>query len=140
MAIPLTYSAISGLPAGAEFNTMTGQFNWTPNYDQAGDYTIRFGVSDPGGLSDQIDVNVHIDNVDRPPTLVVTNHGAVVGQPLTFTLLGSDPDQGTVLTYSASGHARGRDPRPAAPGRSRGRPARRRSATTPSSSRSPTAS
>ena len=44
---PLTYSAISGLPAGAAFNTMTGQFNWTPTYSQAGDYTIRFGVSDP---------------------------------------------------------------------------------------------
>ena len=36
---------------------MTGQFNWTPTYDQAGDYTIRFGVTDPGGLSDQIDVD-----------------------------------------------------------------------------------
>jgi len=99
----LTYSAISGLPAGAQFKTMTGQFNWTPTYDQAGDYKVRFGVSDPGGLTDQIDVTVHIDNVDRPPTLVVTNHGAVVGQPLTFMLLGSDPDQGTVLTYSALG-------------------------------------
>jgi YD repeat-containing protein len=99
----LTYSAISGMPAHATFNTITGQFQWTPSYDQAGDYTIRFGVSDPGGLSDQIDVKVHIDNVDRPPTLVVTNHQAVVGQPLKFTLQGSDPDQGTVLTYSATG-------------------------------------
>src|SRR5262249_26231839 len=43
---PLTYSAIAGRPAGARFDTLTGQFNWTPSYDQAGDYTIRFGVSD----------------------------------------------------------------------------------------------
>src|SRR5262249_14772235 len=47
---PLTYSAPPPLPAGAQFNTTTGQFIWTPNYNQAGDYTIQFGVSDPGGL------------------------------------------------------------------------------------------
>ncbi len=101
----LTYSAISGLPSGAQFNTMTGQFKWTPTYSQAGDYAIEFGVTDPGGLSDQIRVNVHIDQVDLAPSLVVTNHQAVVGQPLSFTLLGSHPDQGIpiVLTYSALG-------------------------------------
>ena len=33
----------------------------------------------------------------------MTDHQAVVGQPLTFRLLGSDPDQGTTLTYSAIG-------------------------------------
>lgn len=102
---PLTYGVISGLPSGAKFNTMTGQFKWTPTYSQAGDYAIQFGVSDPGGLSDQISVNVHIDQVDLPPSLVVTNHQAVVGQPLGFTLLGSHPDQGIPidLTYSALG-------------------------------------
>ncbi len=46
----LTYSVISGLPAGAQFNTVTGQFQWTPNYDQAGDYTVVFGVTNSGGL------------------------------------------------------------------------------------------
>ena len=103
----LTYNVISGLPTGAQFNTMTGQFNWTPDYDQAGDYTVVFRVSDPGGLTDQTPVKIHIDNVDRPPTLTVSNHGAVVGQPLTFTLLGSDPDQGTILTYTALGMPEG---------------------------------
>lgn len=104
---PLSYSAISGLPADAQFNAKTGQFNWTPNYDQSGDYSIVFGVTGPGGLTDQTDVKVHIDNVDRPPFLVVTSHQAAVGQPLSFTLQGSDPDQGTVLTYSALGLPQG---------------------------------
>ena len=36
-----------GLARRRLFNTMTGQFNWTPTYSQAGDYTIVFGVSDP---------------------------------------------------------------------------------------------
>ena len=98
----VTYSILAGLPSGATFNAMSGKFQWTPNYDQAGDYTVTFGAADPGGLSDHIDVQIHIDNVDRPPTLSVSSHAAVVGQPLSFQLIGSDPDQGTTLTYSAT--------------------------------------
>src|SRR5262249_20066095 len=50
--------------------------------------------------SDTTDVSIHIDKVDRPPTLQVTNHAAVIGQLLAFTLQGADPDAGTTLTYS----------------------------------------
>src|SRR5262249_48257723 len=62
-----------------------------------------FAARDPGGLSDSTVVRIHVDNVDRPPTLGVSNHGTVVGQTLRFTLSGTDPDAGTTLTYSASG-------------------------------------
>jgi YD repeat-containing protein len=103
----VTYSVVSGLPRGATFDSASGKFQWTPDYDQEGDYTVRFAAADPGGLSDQIDVQIHIDNVDRPPTLGVTSHAAVIGQPLSFQLVGADPDQltdpGTTLTYSATG-------------------------------------
>jgi hypothetical protein len=44
-ANPLVYTA-TGLPNGASFNGTTRAFSWTPRYDQAGAYTVRFQVSD----------------------------------------------------------------------------------------------
>jgi hypothetical protein len=41
----LTYSA-SNLPAGATFDPATRQFSWTPDYTQAGAYTVTFTASD----------------------------------------------------------------------------------------------
>ena len=81
----------------------TGLFQWTPGYEQAGDYTLHFGVKDPSGLTDATDVIIHVENVDRPPVLAISDHGAVIGRPLQFALGGSDPDLGTTLTYSAAG-------------------------------------
>jgi hypothetical protein len=54
----LTFSA-SNLPDGASFDTMTGIFSWTPRYDQAGVYVVRFEVSD-GDLSDFEDVTITV--------------------------------------------------------------------------------
>jgi hypothetical protein len=54
----LTFSA-SELPDGASFDTETGIFSWTPRYDQAGVYEVRFEVSD-GQLSDFEDVTVTV--------------------------------------------------------------------------------
>ena len=42
---PLTFLA-TPLPQGASFDPQTGKFKWTPGYDQAKDYKVRFGVSD----------------------------------------------------------------------------------------------
>jgi hypothetical protein len=41
----LAYSA-SGLPAGASFDPATRTFSWTPDYTQAGEYTVAFTASD----------------------------------------------------------------------------------------------
>ncbi|MEK0314576.1 glycosyl hydrolase [Cohnella sp. 56] len=41
----LVYTA-SGLPSGATFDAVTHRLVWTPGYDQAGSYTVRFMVSD----------------------------------------------------------------------------------------------
>ncbi|MHC4994060.1 MAG: putative Ig domain-containing protein, partial [Planctomycetota bacterium] len=99
----LTFNVITGLPDGASFDPATGQFNWTAGFEQAGEYVIRFGVSDPDGLTDELDVTVRIDNVNRAPTLEVENHKIALGEPLSFTLIGADPDLGATLTYSAVG-------------------------------------
>lgn len=54
----LTYSS-SSLPDGATFDPDTATFSWTPRYDQAGIYVIRFEVSD-GYLSDYEDVTITV--------------------------------------------------------------------------------
>jgi hypothetical protein len=76
-------------------------FQWTPTSDQAGSYTLRFAAQDPAGLRGTADVVVRIDNVNRSPTLSVSNHSAVVGQPLSVFVLGNDPDAEDRLTFSA---------------------------------------
>src|SRR5262249_54866467 len=53
------------------------------------------------GLFDVIQVPIRIDNVDRPPTLVVFDHQAVLNQQLSFLVSGHDPDAEDTLSYSA---------------------------------------
>ena len=59
----LTYSA-SPLPVGASFNTSTGLFTWEPTHTQAGNYSIRFSVSD-GILEDFQVVTIRILQVKK---------------------------------------------------------------------------
>jgi hypothetical protein len=54
----LVYSA-SGLPDGATFDPDTRTFSWTPRYDQAGDYTVHFEVSD-GEFTDSEDIVITV--------------------------------------------------------------------------------
>ncbi len=41
----LTYT-VGELPAGASFDPATRQFSWTPDYTQAGEYTVEFTAAD----------------------------------------------------------------------------------------------
>ena len=61
----ITYSA-SGLPAGASFDPATRQFSWTPDYTQAGQYTVTFTASDGDksySLSSTKDVTITVRDV-----------------------------------------------------------------------------
>ena len=139
-AIRSTYCVISGLPAGATVQPDDRPVPLDPSLRPGRRlHDPSSASSDPGGLTDQTRVKVHVDNVDRPPTLVVSNHQAVVGQPLELHAAGQRPRPGTDLDLLGRGHARGGDARPqhrgllldARPGQP---------ATTSCSSRSPTAS
>ncbi|WP_445474203.1 disaggregatase related repeat-containing protein [Methanococcoides methylutens] len=55
----LTYSA-SGLPNGANFNTVSGVFSWIPSVGQAGTYSITFEVTD-GYSTDNEEVTITVD-------------------------------------------------------------------------------
>ncbi|MEH2057548.1 MAG: putative Ig domain-containing protein [Nostoc sp.] len=97
----LIYSAVSPLPTGAAFDPRTGQFPWKPNYEQAGEYILRFAATDAQGATDIRDVNLRIANVNRSPAISVSPHAVALVERLQFTVAGTDPDNGTNLTYSA---------------------------------------
>ena len=61
----LTFTA-SNLPEGAEFNSTTRTFSWTPDYFQAGSYQICFTVSDAKGLSVSENITITVNNAYPP--------------------------------------------------------------------------
>jgi len=98
----LTYSA-SNLPPGATFNASTRTFSWTPTHAQIGVYPgVRFTVSD-GSLTDYEDITITVaPKANNAPTLNPLSDKVVyVGETLTFTLGGFDPD-GDPLTFSGT--------------------------------------
>ncbi len=97
----ITLSA-SALPANATFNPSTGVFTFTPDYNQAGVYSITFTASD-GTLSSSIKVKITVIDVNRPPVLdPVGNKTVNENSELVIVLSATDPD-GDPITYSASG-------------------------------------
>jgi hypothetical protein len=58
----LTFSA-SGLPTGATLDPTTGSFSWTPNFNQAGSYTVTFSVIDPTGRSASETITIVVSDV-----------------------------------------------------------------------------
>ena len=76
----LTYFIEGSLPAGASFEARTQNVTWTPGYDQAGRYTVRFTVADPAGLTSSMDAVVEVLNVNRAPELPrLSGHGVLMG-------------------------------------------------------------
>ena len=60
----LTYSA-SDLPQGANFDTTTQTFSWTPTFEQQGNYTVTFTVSDRW-LEDSETITITVNDVPLP--------------------------------------------------------------------------
>jgi outer membrane protein assembly factor BamB len=97
----LIYSA-SNLPTGAEFNSGTRLFAWTPTFDQAGTYIdVHFEVND-SELSDWKNITITVENTNREPVLdPIRDKTAAENSLLEFMVTASDPD-GDTLTHSAS--------------------------------------
>jgi len=98
----IALSTLTSLPEGAHFDGKTGEFEWKPNFNQAGTYTFTIQASDPNGATGTTDVVVRIDNVNRPPLLNLGNHQILLGQEAVYSLAGTDPDLGTTLTYTVT--------------------------------------
>src|SRR3972149_9859255 len=84
----VTFSALA-LPQGAAFDSATRAFSWTPNYTQAGLYSVTFGVSD-GELSSSETVPITVKDVSPIYSILgkVTENGTGLGG-VTITLSGS---------------------------------------------------
>jgi PKD repeat protein len=70
---PVTLSATE-LPEGAGFDPVTGQFTFTPNFEQAGEYDVTFTATDnrTPPLSDEITVHITVLDVVNALVLSVT--------------------------------------------------------------------
>lgn len=101
----IIYSATT-LPQGATFDPATQSLSWTPNYYQAGQYTVTFTVSD-GTLSDSKTVTITVNNVNGPPLFdPIGDKTAIRGELLTFTAKAVDPD-GDKVRYNVINKPRG---------------------------------
>jgi hypothetical protein len=95
----------TNLPAGATL-TVQGIFSWTPTYDQAGTYPVKFIVRDTTNpnaiLTDTATIRVTVNNLNRPPVFTdSTPHTVNEGQTVAFQLLSTDSD-GNALNFVAS--------------------------------------
>ena len=99
----LTYSA-SSLHQGATFDPNTQTFSWTPDYDDAGVYTVTFTVADNGtpSLSDTETITITVEDTNRSPVLApISNQTVNEGVTLSFVVSATDADNDT-LTFSAT--------------------------------------
>lgn len=91
---PLLYS-VTGLPSGAVFDTSgTKTFTWTPDFEQAGSYTVVFTVDDGRtGIANR-DVQFTISNINRAPTFnpAIGNKEVSEGKTLAFVVRATDLD------------------------------------------------
>lgn len=96
----LSYSS-PNLPSGATLGSGNGLFTWTPGFNDAGNYSIRFKVND-GTAEDERSANINVANFNRPP--VFSNQqviDGIEGTLLTYSLSATDPDEGDNLIYSS---------------------------------------
>ncbi len=89
------------LPEGAKFNPTTGRFEWRPNFEQAGNYTVVFEVSD-GDTTVKQPLKIEVLNVNRKPVFdEIPTQIVKENEKLTFTVSATDPDEGSTLQFSA---------------------------------------
>ena len=105
-ATPITSLTASGVPSGATFapnaaNT-SGAFAWTPDYGQAGSYSVIFTAAN--ALSASKTTVITVANVDLAPSVVAPARVAgTEGAPITFNVSASDPDGDAIASLSALG-------------------------------------
>lgn len=73
----LTYATKDKLPEGAFFNTSSAAFSWTPDYTQAGIYTLTFYVSD-GSDSDSEEITITVNNTAHAPEFSQTSDTQII--------------------------------------------------------------
>ncbi len=105
----LTFSLAVGAPAGADLDPVSGVFAWIPGEAQGpGVYSLTVRVNDDGAppLADSQAFTVAVLEVNEAPVLEAIGAQTIEeGSLLAFTAHASDPDPGTLLTFSLAGGA-----------------------------------
>lgn len=96
------------LPPGAAFDTVTGEFTWTPSETDGGtEHDVIFTVSDDGDptLNDSETVHITANEVNSPPVLAqIPDTSGKLGTIITFNLSATDSDiPANILTYTQTG-------------------------------------
>lgn len=81
--------SIDSLPRGSIFSKDT--FSWTPEYNQAGNYSLKFTVTD-GDLKDSQSVAVTVGDYNRPPDIEVGDTTIAENDSLALRVFTTDPD------------------------------------------------
>lgn len=86
------------LLANSDFTPITAvdpttPYQFLPDYDQAGAYTVKFTAADTTGLVDEVSVSITVVDVNRAPTADTQGLSLEEDQSIGITLTGSDPDQ-----------------------------------------------
>jgi YD repeat-containing protein len=84
--------AVVGAPVGALLNPLTGQFDWTPGYAQAGTYQIEFQAQSLGSTASRTMLVEVLSSNGAPIFLDATAWQVDEGQALQFNLRAFDPD------------------------------------------------
>ena len=91
--------SVDSLPRGASFSNDT--FTWTPEFNQAGNYSLKFTASD-GELKDSQTVAVTVGNYNRPPDIEAADTSISENDSLELRVSTVDPD-GQALNIKATG-------------------------------------
>jgi len=98
----LSYSSTDA-PAGLTVDAESGTVNWTPNFDQAGKYTVTFIATDSKNAKTDVKVAIEVTNTNRAPELSgLSDQTVTLDDQIDLTAVGTDADN-QKLTYSITG-------------------------------------
>ncbi|MBI3005063.1 MAG: T9SS type A sorting domain-containing protein [Ignavibacteriales bacterium] len=89
------------IPAGAVFDSVEGFFEWTPTFEQTGEYIFTLSVLDEHNAGASRTSRVTVLNVNRPPVFTNSAPDTSVDEEenLNFQIAAIDPD-GNDVTFS----------------------------------------
>ncbi len=108
VSLEVSDAAGLGLPDGATFsitetgsNYTVGVISWTPDFDQAGNYTVRLNASDTDGFNGTEFLDIEVLNSNGAPVFdPLSDQSVTEDSTLTFTVSATDPE-GDPVTLSA---------------------------------------
>jgi YD repeat-containing protein len=97
----LTFT-VDQLPNGARLDALSGEFSWTPDFTQSGEFTVSFGATD-GNRTDTESVVFTINRVNRAP--FIATPAPTLGQEglrFAFAIAGGDLDDDPLVYFAES--------------------------------------